>query len=287
MEVDSASLASSGIIKKLAANDRPTREEGITILTKYLSTDEKISELDFLKVWKGLYYCMWMTDRPKVQQAMADRLAGLVLLPREVNVIAFVQAFWDTICREWSKIDVLRMDKFYLLLRRFVNAMFRRLLTDKWNAREIKSFNDVLQEFPLNPTNTGISDGIRYHMIDIYVDELFRCIDCDKSAVKPENARSNNSDSDDNNDHSDTYGNQDDETESHEVSNHTIAQLMKPFEILSQKSVSKVVKKRVYEEVLHDVRLAETWNYDPSKVSKPVSERPKSSAPNRKKIRTH
>ena len=26
-----------------------------------------LTESDMLKLWKGLFYCMWMSDKPKVQ----------------------------------------------------------------------------------------------------------------------------------------------------------------------------------------------------------------------------
>ena len=31
----------------------------------FLLTD--LTENDVLKLWKGLFYCMWMSDKPKVQ----------------------------------------------------------------------------------------------------------------------------------------------------------------------------------------------------------------------------
>lgn len=33
---------------------------------------------DLLKLWKGLFYCMWMSDKPLVQEELARKLAGLV-----------------------------------------------------------------------------------------------------------------------------------------------------------------------------------------------------------------
>jgi len=36
------------------------------IFTKLCDVDAFGSE-EFLKVWKGLHYCMWMTDKPLIQ----------------------------------------------------------------------------------------------------------------------------------------------------------------------------------------------------------------------------
>ena len=35
------------------------------------------SEMDFMKLWKGLFYCMWMSDKTPVQQELAAMLASL------------------------------------------------------------------------------------------------------------------------------------------------------------------------------------------------------------------
>ena len=49
-----------------------------------------------------------MSDRARTQQTLAADLAGLVdVLPNE-NALPFLKAFWTTIAREWTGIDVLR-----------------------------------------------------------------------------------------------------------------------------------------------------------------------------------
>lgn len=66
----------------------------------------------------ALFYCMWMSDKPLVQQKLADDLADLVLVVRSsktpsrigrVNAsLAFLEAFWAIVLREWSGLDRLR-----------------------------------------------------------------------------------------------------------------------------------------------------------------------------------
>jgi ribosomal RNA-processing protein 1 len=87
-----------------------------------------LSELDILKLWKGLFYALWMCDRPLPQQALAQDLADLIyVLPQQGDggeevVAAWLRGFWATMAREWTGIDVLRMDKFLLLVRRVLGA---------------------------------------------------------------------------------------------------------------------------------------------------------------------
>ncbi|KAK9459954.1 nucleolar protein,Nop52-domain-containing protein [Lipomyces oligophaga] len=234
------------IIKHLAANKvaRPTRESGVEQLSAFLKTDEEISELDMLKIWKGLYYTMWMTDRPKVQQAMANRLASLLLdCSLQVNTTRFLNAFWATITRDWRSIDVLRIDKYYLLIRRYVSVMFEKLIESDWNSTLLIQFNEILIRYPLNPKDTSIADGIRYHMIDIYIDELERTLS-EHSIPQPA----------------------------------PMAVLLKPFENLVLTALSKVVRKRAFDEVLMDKRLSRSGYISPitqvqrkAKDGKPVT----------------
>lgn len=80
-----------------------------------------------LKLWKGLFYALWMCDRPLPQQALCADLADLVHLLGDdatATTTVWLRGFWATMAREWTGIDVLRMDKFLLLVRRVVGASF-------------------------------------------------------------------------------------------------------------------------------------------------------------------
>ena len=101
-------LASTGIIHKFSFPDmieRREREKAIESLRTFLSRQQKFDELDFLKLWKGLYYCMWMCDRMRVQQQLADTLADLVSVLRTDNTILFIQAFWTILAKQWPALD--------------------------------------------------------------------------------------------------------------------------------------------------------------------------------------
>src|SRR5579871_4874922 len=67
-------LASTGRANPISglSKERPIREKALESLHRFLSQDRSFTELDFLKLWKGLYYCMWMCDRMRVQQQLAD-----------------------------------------------------------------------------------------------------------------------------------------------------------------------------------------------------------------------
>jgi ribosomal RNA-processing protein 1 len=84
------------------------RDAAVDSLRTYLSARPSLSSAESLKLWKGLFYCMWMSDKPRNQQQLARDLAALVDVLRAGVVVPFLEGFWITMGREWSGIDVLR-----------------------------------------------------------------------------------------------------------------------------------------------------------------------------------
>ena len=135
-------LASSGTVSLLSTSprqkltqisDRRLRDQALSSLRTYLSRSKPFSALDFLKLWKALFFCMWMSDKPLTQQRLARDLADLVtVLKGHENFLGFVDAFWKTMAREWSGIDALRMDKFLYLVRCYVGKGFEVVSAKQW-----------------------------------------------------------------------------------------------------------------------------------------------------------
>jgi ribosomal RNA-processing protein 1 len=48
--------------------------------------------------------------------------------------------------REWNGLDRLRQDKFYMLMRRYVNATFRLLAREDWSEEAVDAVNRILAE---------------------------------------------------------------------------------------------------------------------------------------------
>ncbi|KAH0259110.1 hypothetical protein KCU91_g15402, partial [Aureobasidium melanogenum] len=206
-------------IKQLVHNDRQVRDKAVASLRTFLSRNTPFSSLDFLKLWKGLFYCMWSCDKPAPQRRLALDLSALVsLLSTRANFIGFMRAFWQTISREYTGIDSLRMDKFLFMIRSYVNAGFAYCAKTNWkDAQTRKEYLDLLREIPLNPRDPKVPNGLKYHVIDVYVDELEKVGD-DKAPYE---------------------------------------ELMAPLVELGEKAVLKSVRKKV-EEALDDER-AKKW----------------------------
>ncbi|KAF7311078.1 rRNA processing protein [Mycena chlorophos] len=177
----SAATAAPPFAKHLASNDKKTRDKAVKSLATFLSMDERdpIAKSDMDKLWKGIFYCFWMSDKPLVQQALAADLAELLLTTSSsTSALSFLSGFWEAIVREWNGIDRLRMDKYYMLVRKFVNATFRLLARENWREAACETYNKMLtrEGGPLCPSDMRVPAGLAYHLADIYLEELDKAI---------------------------------------------------------------------------------------------------------------
>ncbi|CAM9126552.1 unnamed protein product, partial [Hapterophycus canaliculatus] len=69
--------------KHLASSDKRVRDRTVAALREWLRQRSKggaLTDLDLLKIWRGLWYCMFMCDKAPVQRELAENLAGLLSL---------------------------------------------------------------------------------------------------------------------------------------------------------------------------------------------------------------
>lgn len=145
-------------------------------------------------------------------------------------------AFWETICREWSSIDQWRMNKVLLLVRFFLKDLFNLALNLTCNNAStgepasddmISGQIRILESWPLSPRERKVPDGLRLHVLDIWVDELSGQI----SAVRKELSDAHESD-----------------RETIEIASlNTAKRFMVPVEKVSREALSKGVKIRAKE----------------------------------------
>ncbi|KAJ7492456.1 nucleolar protein,Nop52-domain-containing protein [Mycena latifolia] len=183
-------MTATPLAKYLASNDKKIRDKAIKSLSAFLSDDSQdpISKPDMDKLWKGIFYCFWMSDKPLVQQALATDLAELLLTTTSISsALSFLSGFWETTVREWSGIDRLRIDKYYMLVRRFLNATFRLLARSKWDRSACDRCNDMLtrQGGPLCSTDIRVPTSLAYHLSDIFLDELEKALAAASEPIPP------------------------------------------------------------------------------------------------------
>lgn len=172
-------MKTNSFVKQLASNKRTVRENALKTLKKFLSSREKSKPLTLLelkKLWKGLYFTMWFSDRPLPQQRLANDLASLFSdCVVEEQFLNFVEAFWVIIGSEWRELDKWRIDKYYMLMRYVIRECFVKLGKENWDAKLVNDYLEVLKRTVLSE-GSRFPVSITYHVIDIWVDELERSL---------------------------------------------------------------------------------------------------------------
>lgn len=164
------------IVRALACNDLTKRNRQLRKLKKWFQLRAQSSfpftEDDFMRIWKGLYYNVWMSDKPLVQEDLAEQLAQLIdsFGGNTACSLAYFSAFMRTMCQEWFGIDQWRMDKFLMLVRRMLRYMLRLLKKSKWSPELIKTFNETMQQSVL--AEQPKSRGLTMHYMDVFFEEL-------------------------------------------------------------------------------------------------------------------
>ncbi|XP_073087374.1 ribosomal RNA processing protein 1 homolog B isoform X2 [Manis javanica] len=163
--------------RRLASHEKGIRDRAVKKLREYISVKTQretggFSPEELLKIWKGLFYCMWMQDEPLLQEELATSLSQLIHAVNNSEAQhLFIQTFWQTMSREWMGIDRLRLGRYRRLIRLVLRQSFEALKQNGWEESQIKLFLDILMKEILHPESQA-PNGVKFHMIDIYLDEL-------------------------------------------------------------------------------------------------------------------
>ncbi|GAO19836.1 uncharacterized protein UV8b_00064 [Ustilaginoidea virens] len=165
-----SSAAQMPFIKNLASSDRRLRSQSLAALETFLSARTSLADHEALRLWTGLFYALWMTDRPRPQLALAAQLAALPARLRADCVPPFLGAFWPVLSRQWAGVDALRVDKFLALARRVLGAHVRFAREQGWRGDGVARVAGVLA----GSLDEGVAPGLRLHVLDVWVDEMER-----------------------------------------------------------------------------------------------------------------
>jgi len=80
----------------------------------------------------------------------------------------FVKTFFQTIRRDWGSMDKYRIDKFYTLIRLMMHEIYGYMSARSWSSGIVLLLNEaIFEEILKQPPN-----GLRYHLIDLCLEEL-------------------------------------------------------------------------------------------------------------------
>lgn len=122
-----------------------------------------------LKLWKALYYCMWLSDKQPIQAELAQSLTELtnVFSTQQLSLL-YIRMFFRILLREWFHLDQFRVNKFYTLTR----LMFRKALSMAFEAGWQSDYASVILTIIDEEALQKKPNGIRFHLADIFLPEL-------------------------------------------------------------------------------------------------------------------
>ena len=111
--------------------------------------------MEGMKVWKLLWYCLYMCDKLKNQQQLGEEMGRIIHSLNEEKAISFLSSFCKTMVREWGGLDKWRLDKFYHLSHSLLKEAFLFLQARNWSPDLLSKFLDCLtrdkEDGPLHP----------------------------------------------------------------------------------------------------------------------------------------
>ncbi|OAL34268.1 hypothetical protein AYO20_06524 [Fonsecaea nubica] len=262
-----AEAATIPSVKDLASSEASRRRACLSTIMAFLedlSPSSPLSPTECLQLWRGFYVALYMHDSKNalsVQKLIAELAGTLRIVDAKDHdsraasgsdepgdhhpwLDVWATAFWETVSREWVSIDQWRMNKVLLLVRLVVRELFSLALgwaTDATSTSEsrtpqnlVASQLEILESWPLSPRERKVPDGLRLHVLDVWVDELAGQLGAAQNAI-------------DEADQSDTAG--DAAAAKKAVLLDTAKAFMTPVEKLTKEALSKAVKVRAKEAV--------------------------------------
>lgn len=159
--------------RQLAHHDKAVRDKGVKLLVAWLE-GRNCSELELQKLWKGLMYCMWMSDKRPVQQDLAVELSLIMNKVEEGCFLPWLTAFYQTFLEEFNKLDRHRVDKYLLFLRIFTAEIFQCMMKKSWDMEFVKGVVKVWENTIMAALLSGEirASGATLHFIKLFWDEL-------------------------------------------------------------------------------------------------------------------
>ncbi|CAI6343654.1 unnamed protein product [Macrosiphum euphorbiae] len=161
------------LTKLLASNDPKTRSDGIKQIKQLLlkhsgDTSDAFQLNDYLIIWRGLFYFMWMSDKPLPQESATEKISNLIhSCTSYEGKILFLDAFFLTIKDDWMSISQHRIDKFMMLVRRCLRQLLFTFVNCDWNIEYMNKFSEVLYR-----ALKSFTLSLRTHLQEIFLEEL-------------------------------------------------------------------------------------------------------------------
>ena len=154
---------------------KETRDKAIAALKGYLGgLKADLEEIEMLKLWKALYFCVWLSDKTPIQNELSATLCTMIhVFKKESMALLYMKSCLAIIMMHWTQLDQHRVHKFYAFIRFFMREMFVYCQHRAWHADTSRTLMDLVHSELLQKK----PNGPRLHVADIFLEELFKVVD--------------------------------------------------------------------------------------------------------------
>ncbi|KAI0567263.1 Nucleolar protein,Nop52 [Gracilaria domingensis] len=157
--------------RALSDTERRVREASLSSLQSWLRENgDKLQAREIDRLWKALFYCVWMADKPRVITSTIENVVGL----SDIVGWPFLSGFFNCMMREWFGIDRHRVDKYYELTNAALSKCSDLVLgqnTDEAFRENLGKLDEVLQTQVWDQAYRQ-GQGFALHILDVYVDRV-------------------------------------------------------------------------------------------------------------------
>lgn len=159
--------------RALSDTEKHVREASLNSLREWLEVHgSKMSEDDLQRLWKALFYCIWMADKRTVITSVITNIVDLF----DVVGWPFLETLFTCLMREWFGIDRHRVDKYYELvstaLTKAIGTFMHSETYEQFEAG-LERFLDLLCSRIWQPSRkAGV--GLALHVLDVYLDRIMK-----------------------------------------------------------------------------------------------------------------
>lgn len=155
--MDSVATNPKSLVRRLADSSPVIRDRAVKQFQQFVTAaGREFGEMDMIKLWRGLYYAMYHADSDASQSALANVLVSTAMsIPHEGSRRNYIVGFWLTMGEFWQRLDRHRIDKFMMLVRRFVKMLADHTLIEEFF-------------FPWMSDEKCVPKGLIFHIIDVF-----------------------------------------------------------------------------------------------------------------------
>ena len=169
-EPDASDRVMTQFARNLATGNRKTRAQALGAVEKWLAgRGEGASELELRKLWRGIFFCVWMVDKAHVQLEVSRTIARLVhCFATPAHAARWLRCWGATLRGEWGKLDKHRIDKYYTLIRQVVVEAVAYVRARAWAADACEALVGALDAELVRQ----LPNGPRLHLADVLLEAL-------------------------------------------------------------------------------------------------------------------